>query len=99
MKSMDEKTKTVGYYVCVNGVIWTVYQSGEHVFTNSSDEHVAIEGETVQILGAKESPDEPGRLIEEEYVLHKSLIDLAVLIEQPSEAQQQQLFHLSRHAV
>ncbi|MEZ8733613.1 hypothetical protein [Vibrio sp. 10N.239.312.D08] len=98
-RSIEGTTKTVGYYVCVNGVIWTVYQSGEHVFTNSNEEHLAIEGESVQILGAKESPDDSGRLIEEEYTLHKSIIDLALLIEQPSAAQKERIFHLSRHAV
>lgn len=84
----SEKTKTLGYFVCVDGVIWTVYQTGSQIHSNFSGD-VLVKAQEVQILGSYddthngESPT-AGRLIEDEYRLWGSIVDLAIAIEKPA---------------
>ncbi|MGR2849140.1 hypothetical protein ABMX62_19035 [Vibrio vulnificus] len=85
---MSEETKTIGYFVCVDGVIWTVYQTGTETHTNYCED-INVDGEQVQILGAYDDTHEgdsstAGRLIEDEYRLWSSIVDLAVAIEKPA---------------
>lgn len=63
-------------FVCVNGHVWTINDEGKTNFP--ADIH--IEGNTVQILGARDDLG-PGRAIDEEYQLWNSLTDLAIAIE------------------
>ncbi len=72
-----------GYFICVNGVIWTVFIEGE-AFSSNMDAGIAVvdskngDGKEVQIL-----VDDAGEtLVHEEYVLWPSLVDLARAIEE-----------------
>lgn len=68
------------YFVDVNGVIYTIFPSGESNFPGDFQ----IEGpdglqefSQVQVLGAYEGDESGARLIEDEYVLWDSLTELA----------------------
>ena len=71
-----------GYFTCNSGVIWTVYSEGDE-YTSNMDANIAITDspdgtfKTVQVL----VNDAGETLIDDEYVLWPSLIDLAVAIE------------------
>ena len=85
---MSETTKTLGYFVCVDGVIWTVYQTGTEVHSNYSGD-IKVDEKSVQILDSFDETHEgekssAGRLIEEEYCLWSSIVDLAIAIEKPA---------------
>jgi len=69
--------KIVGYFIDCNGVIYTVapwFESG-----SNAPYHVVVDGDTVHECGAFEF--ENGYLINNTYTLHKTLSDLAKVIE------------------
>lgn len=70
------KKHEVRCFVCSEGHIWSVNSSGESNYPLD----IEIVGNTVRVLGPKESGGE-GRLIVDEYVLWPSLTALAAQIE------------------
>lgn len=85
---MSEATTIIGYFVCVNSVIWTVYQTGTEIHSNFSGD-ILVKGKEVQILGPYDDTHDgdsstAGRLIEDEYCLWSSIVDLAIAIEKPA---------------
>ncbi|WP_390241872.1 hypothetical protein [Vibrio sp. R78045] len=71
----------LGYFVCVNGAIWTVFDDGSS--NHSHDLQVTSDGKTVELLGEFEGAPGPdvGRLIVDEYTLWSSLLELSAHIE------------------
>ncbi|OEE38313.1 hypothetical protein A1QO_02730 [Vibrio genomosp. F10 str. ZF-129] len=71
----------LGYFVCINGAIWTVYTDGSSNY--HLDLQVTSDNKGVQILGEYDGEPSPttGRLIEDEYTLWRSLVELAANIE------------------
>jgi hypothetical protein len=63
------------YFVCVNGVIWTVYDDGRSNFPGD----FRVVNNEIQVLG--EADDDGCRLISDEYPLWNSLKLLAQEIE------------------
>ena len=85
---MSKATKILGYFVCTDGVIWTVYKTGAEIHSNFSGD-INLNGKEVQILGPYDDTHDgdistAGRLIEDEYSLWSSIIDLAIAIEKPA---------------
>lgn len=85
---MSDTTKILGYFVCVDGIIWTVYQSGSTIHSNFSGD-ILVKGQVVQVLGPLDDTHQgdsstAGRLIEDEYCLWSSIVDLAIAIEKPA---------------
>ena len=71
----------IGYFVSENGAIWTVFNDNSTNYNR--DIRVGTGGHTVEVLGEYDGTPGPdtGRLIEEEYTLWQSLLDLSAHIE------------------
>ena len=66
----------LGYFVSENGAIWTVFNDNSTNY--GSHIRVTSDGSTVEVLGKYDGAE---RLIEEEYQLWQSLLDLSAHIE------------------
>lgn len=80
------------YFVCDDGIIWSLYSNGESNFPHTikvEEAGTAVNpstGEALtysQVLWLGSSDDNESRPIEGEFVLHNSLMELALEIEKP----------------
>lgn len=83
---MTKDVEIVGYFVCSEGAIWTVYQTGLYFHSNFYEGiEVDFGNQEVNVLGEWFLDDngKEYRPIEDSYVLWTSLTDLAYAIEKP----------------